>query len=236
MPGWFVLDDVIEHHRSLPEGSLILGVDPEEKPLVLSLDDPSFGSLLILGDIRECNHKHLLALLESAQRLNKPEILQIDVITPSPERFKSTSSNLRTVIGSREEAVFGLLGDYLSSVEQRMRDRRTLPYQILVLDEIDVLVGGLAEESLRFLRWIMRRGPQVGIWPVATLESGRLANFDRKTYRTFGFRMYGRMSEAEVVTRYTEFSPDELRSLLPGSEGCFKLDGNAIAFSIPVTT
>lgn len=233
IPEWYVLEDIIRDYAPLPKGSLILGIDEAGKPLVLSLDEPSPGSMLILGDGEAANRKHLRAILASAEKLNDPDLFQIDVITPKLEGFESPSSTLRRVCLTGDSCVYDLLTEVFDEVETRLRSERQLPFQLLVFDCIDKLAAGLAEESLRFLRWILRRGPQVGIWPLATIEAARLETFDLKTFRSFGLRMYGKITEGRTAARYTEIAPQVLRALSPGSQACFKIEEHVISFSIP---
>ncbi len=233
MPEWYILEDIIESHKPLPEGSIILGIDTSGKPLVLSLSDSFAGSLLFMGDSALANRKHVQSVLASAEALNQPEILQIDVITPNPESFASNRSNLRHVCPVDDDGVFSMLGDYLSNVEQRLRADSLLPFHLLVLDQVETLTERLAEESLRFLRWIIRRGPQAGIWPLASIASDELEDFDLKTYKSFGFHVYGKMTKAATVTRYTKISPQFLRGLTPGTQGCFMIEEDIVSFSIP---
>ena len=217
----------------MPEGSIILGVDNFGKPLVLSLDDYSFGSMLFMSDNAAFNRKHILSVLTSAEVLNDPDILQIDVITPSRDAYRSNRSNLRRICDVEDDCIFTILGDYLTTIETRIREQKQLPFQILVLDQIETLASRLAEESLRFLRWIIRRGPQAGIWPLASIETDSLDDFDIKTYKSFGFHLYGKMTRVETVTRFTNVSPSVLKSLSPGSQACFVIEEDLISFSIP---
>ena len=233
IPAWVVLDDVLKAHEGLPEGSLILGVQDDGKPLVLALDDASLGAVLITGDSTEANRKHLRAILASAEKLNSPELLQVDVISRAAEGYKTNSSVLRRQCDASDPCVFEILGECLDEIEIRLRDDRQLPFRILFLDEIEELTGRLADDSLRFLRWMMRRGPQAGIWIFASIETARLPEFDSKTFRAFDLRLYGKIREKAAAERYTEISPKLLEKLTPGAEGCFKLYDDVIRFSIP---
>lgn len=233
IPAWVLLETVLEQNADLPEGSLILGVRADGKPLVLALDDYSMGAALITGDAPEANRKHLRAILASAEKLNSPELLQVDVITRAKERFETDSSILRRVCAAADPCVFDLLGETLEEIETRRRSDRQLPFRLLVIDEIDELVSRLAEDSLRYLRWMMRRGPRVGVWIFASIESGRLPDFDAKTYRSFELRLFGKILERETAERYTEIPAKVLEKLAQGAEGCLKLDNAVIRFNIP---
>jgi hypothetical protein len=228
-----VLETILEKNTDLPEGSLILGVQDDGKPLLLALDDASMGAVLLTSDAASANRKHLRAILASAEKLNSPELLQVDVISQTKERFESKSSVLRRVCEAADPCVFELLGEYLNEIETRLRDDRQLPFRILVIDEVDELTVRLAEDSLRFLRWMMRRGPRVGVWIFASIETDRLAAFDSKTFRAFDLRMFGKIRRRETAERYTGISPAVLQKLTAGSEGCFKLNDAVIRFSIP---
>lgn len=233
IPAWIKLEDVLKEHDDLPEGSLILGVQDDGKPLVLALDDPSIGAVLIAGDSAAANRKHLRAVLASAERLNGPDLLQIDIISRTEESFRSDYSVLKRNCTASDPCVFEILGEYLAEIETRLRDEKQLPFRMLIIDEVDELTARLADDSLRFLRWMMRRGAQVGIRIFASIETDRLPGFEAKTYRAFDLRLYGKIREAAAAERYTEISPQVLKQLSAGVEGCFKLDADVIRFNIP---
>lgn len=233
IPEWYRLDEVIRSFQPLPEGSLILGIDEEGRPLVLELSDFSTGALIILGDNVNANRKHMLAVLASSEKINNADLLQMDVISPSKSLFSRQHSSMRTLCAPEENSTFTLLGELLTDIEKRLRDQRSLPFRLLILDQVDELVSRMAEDSQRYLRWILRRGPQVGIWPIATLDTHRLGAVDLKTFRSFGLRLFGKIEAAEQAKLVTDVPAQVLRSLSPGSQGCFKLDGATVSFTVP---
>ncbi len=232
-PQWYVLEEVITSHRPLPDKACILGVGEDGKPLVLSLEEPSPGGILVIGDSARDNRKHLQAILHSISLMNQKEQVHIDVISPETANYKARKGFIEKVIGTEEDNVYDMLGDFLEALEKRGLRESPHPIRILVLDEIDILVSRLAPESLSYLRWILRRGPQVGIWPIASLASGRLTDFDLKTFRSFGLRLCGKITETAIAERYSNISAHLLKKLSPGSQACLKVEDEVITFSIP---
>ncbi len=236
-PAGFILMDVIREHQPLPSNAIILGIDEAGKPLVIDFADASVGALLILGEQPGDNEGHLRAILASAVALNKVQDLQIDVISENKERFLADepggSGHYRMTCTPEDDCAYEILGDYLGWVEERMRGGKSRPTRLLVLDGVDKLVSRLAPESLSFLRWIMRRGPAVNIWTMASLPVNRLDQFDIKTLHTFGLRLYGKITDLRLANRYTPIPPHQLKSLMPGKQACLKLDDQIIEFAIP---
>jgi hypothetical protein len=234
-PPWFVLEEVIKEHQPLPDLSAILGVDEAGKPLVISFEDPSLGALLIFGDDVADNRKHLGAFLASLCLLNAPEKVQVDIISPTPQAFKSkeTDAHYLSSYTAGDEA-FNVLGELLDLVEQRAKGEALRPIRVLVLDQVDQLLENLAPESAAYLRWLLRRGPEMGIWPIATLASHRADLLEGKTLNAFGMHLYGQISDQTLAQRYASACAKIVRDLTPGAEACLTMgDDQILKFVVP---
>jgi hypothetical protein len=224
---------LIASHQPLPANAIILGADPAGKPLLLDFADPSVGAMLILGEGVRNNRAHLNAIIASAARLSPPDTLHLDTISPLGAGFAADTPHIRQRCQPEDECVFDLLGEYLSLVETRSLGAKPHPTRLLILDEVDRLTDRLAAESLSFLRWILRRGPEVNVWAIASLAAGKADQFDRKTFHAFGLRLYGSITNLRLANRYTPIPPHTLKNLSPGAQACLKLGEEIIEFAIP---
>jgi hypothetical protein len=139
-----------------------------------------------------------------------------------------------------------LLGSLFELIEQRQRKDNSLagrffkeflppnkgPVRILLIDQVDVLVEQLAPESLAYLRWLLRRGPAVNVWVLASLNTRNAQAIDGKTLKAFGLRISGKMQNALQASRLTDVPVEKLSSLVSGEQACLKLDEEIVEFSI----
>jgi hypothetical protein len=254
----FDLEQVIATHQPLPNGSMILGVGQDGRPLLLEFSDPSTGDILILGESAEHNRRHMQSLLASVRMLNVEDPAEIHVITAEPAQFARRTTGMQ-LVRPDHEATFELLGQLFEVAEQRMqaanspsqkllstleRLKQDLlhtppapspkppgPVHILAIDQIDLLISQMAPESLSFLRWLLRKGPEANIWILATLST-QCSELDWKTIRSFGLTLVGQIEHSQPAARISRIPAALQRSLRAGKEACLELDGEVIRFSI----
>ncbi len=260
-PARLDLSDVVRSHQPLPGGSMIIGVCPDGRPLLVEFDQPDSGSIVILGDDKVANRRHLNSILASVELLNGPEEVHAFLVTPDPDAFAGSGDRLSAVIKPDQDDCYDLLGDLFAVLEHRARqsesgmdrmlrqldriksdllrqevqDRppaeRKGPVHLLLIEQIDVLLSQLAPESLSFLRWLLRRGPEWNVWTVASLSPQ--LDSDWKTVRAFGLQLVGRINNPRLVERATQIPVPEIHRLHPGREACLKLEDEVIRFLIP---
>ena len=253
------LEQVIASHQPLPKGSIILGVGQDGRPLLLEFSDPSTGGILILGEDAQHNRRHLQFVLASARLLNRADQIEIHVITAEAGQFARASTGLQ-IIRPEHSGTFELLGNLFEIAERRLQvhpsasqkllgtleqlkrkilnqvapdeTRASGPVHILAIDQIDQLISQMEPESLSFLRWLLRKGPEANIWTVATLSS-QCSDLDWKTLRSFGLQLVGQIEHPHAAAKMSRIPAAVQRSLSPGKEACLELDGEFIRFAIP---
>ncbi len=229
------LAEVIQKNQPLPAHAVLLGVCDDGLPLLLDLFDPSPGSVLIVSDDAEANRAHLQAVLDSALILNTSKQVEINLMAPKPQAFRGTEApHYKDLLLAYEAKVFDLLGDTFELAEKRLKTKDKTPVRLMVIDQLDVLAAQLDDQSLSFLRWLLRRGPASHVWTIATLSTDKAAALNMGTIRAFSLRLVGRIQNAKHAAYAGSLLQSRVAALKPGEEACVKLGDDIIQFDIPV--
>ena len=223
---------VIATNQPLPLPSIILGVCEDGLPLLVDLSDPTPGSILVMGDEVAGNRQQLRAILISAARLNQANNVRVDVISTHPQDF-STESKSRSAQVPSAGKTFELLSELYALAEARVtKGTGKTPVRLIAIDELDILLAQLDEQSQSYFRWLIRRGPEVGVWIVATIGAKQTGPPTWKTLRAFGTVLASKVADAKVSKAFVHVPPRTLETLQPGRESSLRLGDEIVRFSV----
>jgi hypothetical protein len=223
----FVAPDLAQA-EPLPQGSLLLGLAENSQPLSIDLYDPATGPLLVAGE-GGCGKTAFLQALANASDL-QPDF-QFGVITPFPEEWHI------------QEALPGCLGvwpAYHSSagqfLEQLVSWAEVLPDTrqaiLLFVDSLEVMT--LDSPARQALRWLLAHGPESQVWPVVTVNPGRMARLG-SMLEYFQTRILGYTRRVNAARLLTNDSQVNLASLVPGLQFYLSEPQGCLRFWIPPT-
>lgn len=154
---------------SLPPETLFLGIAGDGLPVLLDLNDPAPGALLIAAEPEAGKTTFLQAVIQAAGASQIAEQIRFCALTPSPEEWDDLAdSPLCLGIFSPEESI---VPQFLADLAVWAREqRRADEWSLFLLDGL-TLVESLPLEAQQTLRWILVRGPQRGLWPLVTLDT-----------------------------------------------------------------
>ncbi len=262
------LADVLDRHPELPASAALLGLCEDGLPLVLDLEDRSTGSLLLVSDDSFASRKHLGMILASVQSLNQPENVRIHLVTRRPDRFNG-SPHLMDILSPDDDKTYHLLSELVGLVENRLTVAKfsvgrsfisslsglvgfsgfaPTPNQaeeqpvlhLLVIDQLELVLQQMEPGGYAFLRWLLRRGPQMGVWTIASYTtSGSNTLFsvekpvptgqDWKTLRAFNMVLFGKTRCAEIVQGLSNIPALRVANLVSGSEALVPAGGSSQA-------
>jgi len=161
--------------QPLPPFSTVLGVCDDGLPLLLDLNDPNPGAILISGQQHLGITRLLRSIILSACTLNTPDQLYFYLITPNPgiNRDIGNLDHCYGVYSSYDKSACELVIDLASLVEQRKSGRHLGTKCILAVDNLYEMIKHQDFEVINHLRWLFRFGANNGIWVISTLESER---------------------------------------------------------------
>lgn len=230
-----VLDEVIEQIRPLPPHSILLGVCNDDEPLILDLKNPSPGALLVIGDNRFGNQQFLRSMLLSASMLNDERDLNIHLISPNARAYPHLMRQPHFIqaFNSHDMASWVLVEEFVRLGRERQKGMKAYPMQIFAIDEIDLLVQDFEDELLRGFQWLLEAGPQLNIWPVATLSSNHIRRELKPLLKLFGTKVYGRITSPIISAQLTGSPFLDLSTHFPGVECTIRSANDEINVLIP---
>jgi len=167
----FSLDPTTDQVTALPCGSLLLGLAEDGLPLLLDLYNPATGPLLVAGD-GGSGKTAFLQFLALTSNLQNPGEVQFGVLTPFAEEWTvlETLPNCLGIWPAYHAAACSFLSRLVSWADGLPDSRQAM---LILFDGLDLLTA--AGFRLRQdLRGLLQNGPKRQIWPMVTVNPGRL--------------------------------------------------------------
>jgi hypothetical protein len=214
------LEEVLDEFHPLPAYSLLLGLCEDGLPLILDLTDPSSGSFLIAGDHAQSNFNLLYGLLTSAYLINTAEEVNLHLISPLADELVELHKQPAFKISfhpARPECEI-VVEEMVNLVHQRQGTMEMQPIHILAIDGLDLLFQSLSPESKYWFNWLAENGPEMGLWVIATVESGKTARLHHGALDGFPSRILGYIQSPRLAQSLSGLSRNHLDDLIPGEQ------------------
>ena len=186
----------VKESVAFPDGSLLLGLAEDGLPVLLDLYDPAPGPLLVAGD-GGSGKTAFLQSVARASNLQDPGDTQFGVLTPFPEEWNAveTLPNCLGIWPAYHTSSRNFLARLVSWAETLPETRQTL---LLLVDGLDLLTSG-GFKSQHDLRWLLMYGPERQIWPVVSVNPGRLAHL-QVWLEYFSTRVLGQVKQSHTAS------------------------------------
>jgi hypothetical protein len=213
----------------IPAGSILLGLADDGLPVMLDLYDPTPGPILVAGDGGSGKTAFLKSLACASDNADPGEI-QFGVLTPFPEEWKSIEA-LPNCLGIWP-AYHPSAGDFLSRL---VNWSETLPETrqviVLLIDGLDLMAGN-GFQYQHDLRWLLMYGPERQVWPVVSVNPGRLPRL-QTWLDYFRTRVIGHVKHAHNVRLLLDNAAIDLDDLLPGVQFGLAQPDSWLKFILP---
>lgn len=224
------LDKVLAETGPLPRAALYLGTAADGLPVLLDLRDPLPGPLLVAGDPGSGKTALLRTIALAAARMHSPEAVQFGVITGFPDEW-SDFGQLASCAG-----IFPLYEnaaqDFLISLAAWAHANKTGSQSVLLLlDDFEAALR-LDFDALQNLRWLLLRGPARHVWPIVTLDAGRI-NQVLPWLEAFRTRIFGRIRNSSNARQLTGVDDAGMDTLLAGVQFSLREGRGWLRFWIP---
>jgi len=224
------LNSVLADITPLPEEALFLGIAEDGLPVLLNLDDPIPGPILIVGD-KACGKTGLLqTIAQAAELLHSPSDIQYCVVTSHAEEwnnFQDRESNMG-VYTTQDNGAQELIQSLVEWAHQNKNDERTF---LLLIDDLEFLTK-LDQETEQCLRWLLLRGTSRKVWPIVTLNASR-AHHIETWLGFFRTRLFGNIQNLQDAHLVANASNDILGTLATGSQFAMREGQNWLRFLAP---
>jgi hypothetical protein len=214
---------------SIPSGSLLLGMADDGLPVLLDLYDPAPGPILVAGD-GGSGKTAFLRTLAHATDLQDPGDVQFGVLTPFPEEWTGleTLPNCLGIWPAYHPSAYHFLSQLVSWAEALPRTQQAI---LLLFDGLD-LVAGNGYYSRPDLHWLLSHGPERRVWPVVSVNPGRLGHVS-SWLDYFHTRVIGRVKHAYNARLLVDDPQVSLADLLPGQQFGLSQPNSWLRFWLP---
>jgi hypothetical protein len=195
------LQGLIEEIGSLPPYSIIIGGCDDHSHLFMDLTDPAPGSILIAGDDQSGRSRLLDSILYSSAVLNSPRRVRYAIIAPDLTglEYLTTRPHCYQASSTDTHDAIDLIYELAEIADYRRNNQQTGSVIILAVDNLACLLSTIDDEMVEQLRWLVKVGPEVQIWTIATINSQDLPIIDIDFLNKFGTRLIGSIATTELV-------------------------------------
>ena len=164
-----------EIFQPLPAYSTVLGICEDGLPLVLDLNDPNPGAILISGRMHTGKTQLLRSILFSACSSNNAEKLYFYLITPDPGHHQDLKrfDQCYGIFSAYDKATCELIVEMSALVEQRKSGRHLGVKCLIAIENLYEFIKHQDFDVINHLKWLFRCGSSNGIWLVSTMEAER---------------------------------------------------------------
>lgn len=227
---------IIESLMDLPSRAVLLGMADNGHPVLLDLLDCSAGSILVISDRGYGKTHQLQVILDSAVTVKLSHKMYVVVISPTPwewqyqlQAYEKKPVSVKC-LGWQEPHTIKVIKHLTEMTQDRLVDQRQSKDIILILDEVSNM-SYLDEESQVSLNFLFTSGPQVKVWPFASISADR-GHPHRDMMDLFKTWVFGHVSSLPGI-----FIQERLDSNLVDNEpGQFsvKMEGKWFSYRLPM--
>ena len=200
-----------------PKQAILLGQCQDGLPILMGLEDPTMGAILVSGE-NSCGKTHQLqVMVDSAMRLHTPDELQISILTLHPEEWAYLK------VGYQQQASIHAWYDHrsekmikgLSNLAEGRRDGKGHQTRhIMILDDLN-FVEYLSYEAQMTIHWLLAYGSRLGFTMIATINSVYYNDY-RYWIDIFRTRILGRTDLQEEADGFAIRPGSRAETLAPG--------------------
>ena len=223
--------------ESKPKRTMLLGQCDDGLPIMMGLDDPRMGAILVSGE-NSCGKTHQLqVMVDSALQLHTPDELQLSILTLHPEEWAYLA-----IDPHRQASIHGIHAWYdrrsenivkaLSNIAELRRDgHQSETIHLVVLDDLN-FVEYLSYEAQMMLHWLLAYGSHLDFAIIATINSVYYHDF-RYWIDSFRTRVLGRTNVKDDGDGLAIHPGSETGTLTPGTYRVWT-QGEWLTYQLPL--
>jgi hypothetical protein len=224
------LAETISGFGRLPSNALFLGAAYDGLPILLNLNDPTPGPILVAGDQGSGKTAFLQIIAQASPLLHTPEEVQFGIITAHPDEWAGFEeiANCMGIFPTHENKTEDFI---LSLADWAHNNRHEKRFALLLIDDLETITE-MGEDVQQSLRWLLLRGPNRKVWTFTTLNAGRTKKV-LPWLDAFRTRLFGAIKNAHDAETIVPKSGAALHLLEPGLEFILNENRQWVKFWIP---
>ena len=224
------LDVVLGEFEMLPEGALFLGAAYDGLPILLNLNDPSPGPVLIAGDKGSGKTDLLRMVAQSTEQIHSAKDVQFGVISNHPNEWQDfeDNQNCMGIFPSYENEADDFIRSLADWAHNNRNEKRIA---LLLIDDLEAVLK-MNDDVQQSLRWLLLRGPNRRVWPMVTLDVARREQV-LPWMEAFRTRLFGAVKNVRSAEAILPIRGAELHLLKPGVDFVLYENRQWIKFWVP---
>jgi hypothetical protein len=234
------LEQILKQNKNIPTQAVVFGVCEDGLPMLLDLQDPEPGAVVVIGDQREMQLELLRTAVTSLAGRNSPRSVQFLVFSCEPESWKKWITekgfdrHCLAIENADEEPVREWILRLADWTEQRRLGQSSGPSVLLIMDTLSFLPQLEYDVRLNF-DWMAKEGPPAQIWSLAVIstELAKSLNNGRRLLRGFQTRIIGYANQSGDYVQLAGLNEQEADSFGKRGEFAVKVGDAWLRFKLP---
>ncbi len=218
----------------------MLGVGEDGLPILLDLNDPAPGSVVVIGDERDAQLNMLRMAITSLVTRSTPRAMQILIISYDPQSWQNWVGEHgygRYCLGIEGAEDLETLRTWILRLadwtEQRRTGERGGPPVLVILDTLKFLTRLSYDVRLNY-EWMAKEGPPAQIWQLAAISSELALMLNgRRMLRSFKTRILGYTDKPALYVQLANQSEAEAPQFGQPGQFAVHLGGDWLRFHLP---
>lgn len=227
------LEKAMETYGLLTPYTVLIGICEDNIPLTIDLTNPAPGAILILGDA-QCGKTRLArAMLSSSSIASSPAQVVYTILAADVHEYTDLAefAHCHRLIAGREAEAAVVIDDLYNEIEQR-RTKPGGPVKLLLIENLGTFVRFLEASRLARLLRLIKHGPRLGIWVLATLPASAIERIDPALLDAFRTHLLGRLDDPVLATYLSGDASCPAGQLEEGRQFCACVAGEWLSFWI----
>jgi hypothetical protein len=224
------LADSLSELGPLPREALLLGLASDGLPVLLNLQDPHPGPLLVAADPGAGKTALLQVIAQASTEMHAPSDVQFGVISNHPDEWEHLTGFEQCVgiFPTYHDSAM----DFLSSLSGWAHANKGGQQSILLLIDDLESMNDLDFDARQTLRWLLLRGPVRRVWPIITMNAERVSQVE-DWLEAFRTRIFGQIRDDHTADRLTGYPGSTLRHIQAGLQFALREGEDWLKFWIP---
>ncbi len=222
MPDMPSLTSVLADASPLPREALFLGMAEDGLPVLLNLNDPIPGPILIAGDQASGKTAIIQMIARAAELLHSPSEIQYGIITQYPQEWTGFQENQINmgIYSAQDKNTQELLQSLFNWAHNNKGEEQSI---VLFIDSLESMKN-LDPQTEQNLRWLLLRGPSRHVWPIITVNTHSARNME-SWLSFFRTRIFGRIQNVQDANFIAGYASETINDLTSGSQFAMR-EGN----------